>query len=282
LVMVFAARGVGKTFFALNVAYAVACGGRFLKWEAPEPRSVLYLDGEMPATLLQQRLAEIVEDNDQAEPQKPLNILSAQLQDLDRGMLDLSKFEDLALLEPHLKDIDLIILDNLSTLCRSGRENEAETWTIIQDWGILQRSRGRSVLFIHHAGKGGDQRGSSRKEDTLDCVLDLRHPQDYDPENGCEFEVHFTKTRLLYGDDAQPIVARLQSKEGGAPAWCWKTLDESNLDKVKRLLSDGMRQKDIVIELELSKGYVSKLVRQIEREARKFPTQETEARKFPA
>src|SRR5438105_3263503 len=33
LAMVFAPRGVGKTHFALGVAYAVASGGSFLKWK---------------------------------------------------------------------------------------------------------------------------------------------------------------------------------------------------------------------------------------------------------
>src|SRR5215217_2562002 len=34
LAMVHAWRGVGKTHFALGVAYAVASGGKFLKWQA--------------------------------------------------------------------------------------------------------------------------------------------------------------------------------------------------------------------------------------------------------
>jgi len=37
LAMVYAARGIGKTHFALGVAYAVASGGAFLGWQAPRP-----------------------------------------------------------------------------------------------------------------------------------------------------------------------------------------------------------------------------------------------------
>ena len=48
LAMVYAKRGVGKTHFALGVAYAVAGGGSFLNWQAEKPRKVLYIDGEMP------------------------------------------------------------------------------------------------------------------------------------------------------------------------------------------------------------------------------------------
>src|ERR1700730_16225952 len=41
LAMVHAARGMGKTHFALGVAYAVASGGTFLGWKAEKPWRVL-------------------------------------------------------------------------------------------------------------------------------------------------------------------------------------------------------------------------------------------------
>ncbi len=260
--MVFAPRGVGKTYFCLNVAYAVASGGSFLKWEADEPKSVLYLDGEMSAAVMQRRLAEIVRASDQPL-QKPLRILNPEFQDFTRGLLDLSRHEDQQALEPYLEGTDLIIADNLSTLCRTGRENEGESWTIIQDWTIVQRAKGRSVLFVHHAGKGGQQRGTSRREDILDIVVNLRHPCDYSPENGCEFEVHFTKPRLVFGDDAKSLAVRLTTQEDGAQVWAWQDIDDSNLDKVKDLLHDNVSQKDIAEELGLSKGYVSKLIKRV-------------------
>lgn len=57
--MVYAPRGIGKTHFSLGVAYAVAGGGLFFGWQAMAPRGVLFLDGEMPAGVLQERLARI-------------------------------------------------------------------------------------------------------------------------------------------------------------------------------------------------------------------------------
>ncbi len=59
LAMVYAKRGIGKTFFALNIAFAVASGGSYLGWQAPVAAGVLYLDGEMPAPAMQERLAAI-------------------------------------------------------------------------------------------------------------------------------------------------------------------------------------------------------------------------------
>ena len=55
LVMAFSETGMGKAFFALNVAYAVATSGEYLGWQATERQKVLYLDGEMPARTMQDR-----------------------------------------------------------------------------------------------------------------------------------------------------------------------------------------------------------------------------------
>src|SRR5687767_13074478 len=54
--MIAAPRGVGKTWVAVGCGYAVATGTEFLRWTAPAPRRVLLLDGEMPATVLQERV----------------------------------------------------------------------------------------------------------------------------------------------------------------------------------------------------------------------------------
>lgn len=68
LSMIHAWRGTGKTHVALGVAYAVASGGTFLQWQAERPRSVLYIDGEMPGCRLKERLAAIVAANDKEPP----------------------------------------------------------------------------------------------------------------------------------------------------------------------------------------------------------------------
>jgi DNA replication protein DnaC len=44
LAMIYGTRGVGKTWFALSIAHAIASGGEFLCWRAPRPRRVVYFD----------------------------------------------------------------------------------------------------------------------------------------------------------------------------------------------------------------------------------------------
>ena len=170
LAMLYSRRGVGKTYLTLGIAHAVARGGSFLRWSAPRPRRVLFVDGELPAPVLQQRLRAIVAglpDTEQALPNPDsLKIITP---DLQRGaMPDIATPRRQAMIESLLNGGDLLVLDNLSCLARSGKENEGESWMPVQDWALRLRQQGVCVLFLHHAGKGGQQRGTSRREDLLD------------------------------------------------------------------------------------------------------------------
>lgn len=255
LAMAYAPRGLGKTHFSLGVAYAVASGGTFMRWVADAPRGVLFIDGEMPACVLQERLAAIALSHDK-EPAAPLRIVTPDLQ--PRGMIDLSRPEDQAELAPFLENISLIIADNLSTLCRTGKEKDGDDWLPVQGWALQQRAAGRSVLFIHHSGKNGEQRGTSRREDVLDTVVALRRPGDYSPDKGATFEVHFEKARGLYGDDTKPFEAALITAPDGRQHWAMQPLDDSTAEKVAKLLNEGVRQHEIAELLGVNKGTVSK------------------------
>lgn len=255
LTMLYAGRGIGKTHFSLGVAYAVASGGKFLNWVAPRPRGVLFLDGEMPAAALQERIARIAASSD-FDQSAPFRIVTPDLQ--PSRMIDLSRQEDQRDLEPYFDDIDLIIADNLSTLCRNGKENEGEAWLPVQAWALQQRAAGRSVLFIHHAGKNGSQRGSSRREDVLDTVINLRRPNDYTPDQGATFEVHFEKARGIYGEETKPFEARLTTTPDGLQLWTTMPLEESTVEKVAALIREGVQQHEIAEMLGVTKGAISK------------------------
>lgn len=255
LCMIYAQRGIGKTFFALEIALAVAYGDQFLSFNAPKPVRVLYIDGEMPANTMQERLAQIekrkASSSNMIEPVFIMDGLQTE------SMPDLSTPEGQKMIEPHLGNADLIIIDNISCLCRSGKENESESWITIQDWALQQRRKGKSVLFIHHAGKSGNQRGTSKREDILDTVINLKRPNDYEPSQGARFEIHFEKSRNMLGEDTKPLICQLT--DGG---WEYHHLEASNYKRVVELLKEGYSQKEITDELGLSKGQVSKLAKQ--------------------
>lgn len=256
LAMVYAPRGVGKTYFALNVAYAVASGGEYLNWKAPSSSRVLYLDGEMPANVMQERISYIVANAKSDADDDALRIVTPDLQG-DQFMPDISSIAGQASLEPHLEGVELVVVDNISTLCRGGVENEAESWLPVQQWALRLRSQGITVLFVHHAGKGGNQRGTSRREDVLDSVISLRRPSDYSPDQGAAFEVHFEKNRGFTGDDAEPLDVSLANTPAGQ-TWTWRKLEISTYQKVVDLSNDGLSPSDIAKELEVNRSTVSR------------------------
>jgi putative DNA primase/helicase len=258
LVMVFAERGIGKTHVALSIAYAVASGGAVFKWSAPVPRRVLYIDGEMPAATMQERLLAI----DAASATKPpepdfLRIITPDVQ--DRPIPDMSSAEGQAAIEEHLvQGCDLLILDNLSTLCRAGRENESESWIPVQEWLLSLRKRGISVLMIHHAGKGGKQRGTSKREDVLDTSIKLLRPGSYNPTEGARFEVHLEKARGISGEDAMPFEAKLEIRDGEA-AWSCRPIEDPTIPTIVAMTTQGMSTRDISVATGIPKTNVNRI-----------------------
>lgn len=271
LVMVHAKRGVGKTHFALALAYAVAGGGRFLNWKAEKPRKVLYIDGEMPGAALKERLKRLVESAEEAcePPEGFLRLITPDVQPLP--LPDLSTREGQDAFAPLLGDAELIVIDNLSTLARTGPENEGESWLPVAEWALERRREGRAVLFIHHSGKNGLQRGSSRREDLLDVVINLRHPTDYSPEHGAKFLVKFEKSRGLYGEDVREIEVALAEGATGAQIWTWREAEGATQERVVELAKLEMTGTEIAVELGVNKSTVSRALRKA-REDGRLPT----------
>jgi hypothetical protein len=209
LAMIHAERGIGKTWVAMNAAHALCTAGQFLTWRAPHRRRVVYIDGEMPLNLLQERYATIVASAPaESDAADDLFRLIAADHQVD-GLPDLADPAAQGFFDDVIQDANIITVDNLSTICRSVRENEADSWGPVQGWCLKQRAAGRSVVLVHHGGKSGAQRGTSRKEDILDSVIALRRPPDYDASQGARFEVEYTKSRGFYGPDAEPFEAKL-------------------------------------------------------------------------
>jgi KaiC/GvpD/RAD55 family RecA-like ATPase len=259
--MVFAPRGAGKTHFSLGVAYAVACGGRYLTWDAPAPQKVLIIDGEMPGAALQERWASIVSSSTLEPPDDDyLRILAADL--FRDGLPDLATVEGQKAIEPAIGDARLIIVDNLSTLARSGKENESESWGIMQAWALDMRRQGRTVLFVHHAGKGGEQRGTSKREDVMDTVVKLSLPNDYSPADGARFVVSFTKSRGFSGPEAEAFEASL--REG---LWTTRALEDLRTSQILELSAEGLNQRDIAAEVGCSAATVNRVLKRSKGEA---------------
>ncbi|WP_052700271.1 AAA family ATPase [Methylocucumis oryzae] len=276
--MIFSARGVGKTHAALGIAYAAASGSHFWNWKADRPVKTLYIDGEMPGESMQTRIAEIVKSSEKAPPDGFLYFITIDMN--DGRMPDLSCLGGQLEVEAACAEAELIVVDNLSCLCRSGKENEAESWLSIAEWAMRMRSLGKCVIFIHHAGKNGNQRGTSKREDILDVVIELKRPSDYDSSQGARFVVNYSKARHLTGNDAASFEAMLMNISGNQ-TWAIKMVEDSTIDQVIELTNLGLSQTEIANELGINKSNVSRalkkakddgLIRESASKSKKKPT----------
>lgn len=269
LVMLYAPRGIGKTHVALSIAYTVAHGTQMFngKWKCEKPRKVLFIDGEMPANVLRDRICSIVVSAEgELTNYDYLQFINPDLQQ-DNGIPDLAAPEGQHHVEEHLDGVELLILDNLSALCRNGKENDSESWIPVQEWFLKLRRKGISVLFVHHANKTGNQRGTSKKEDLLDTVVVLKKPNDYDPKQGARFEVHYEKTRGFYGDDAKPFETALM-EDNGAEVWQVNDLEDYQTEKIIALSKEGLKQRDIAEEVGVSASTVNRALKKAKEESK--------------
>ena len=260
LAMLYAERGVGKTQLACGISCAVATG----KWEATRALKVLHIDGEMAGSELRERFARQMAGSAVNPEPGMLKILPADL--IDGGIGNLASPQVQAELDPWLEGSDLLILDNLSSLTAVIRDNDAESWNPIQEWLLRLRRRGTSVLFVHHAGKGGAQRGTSRREDVLDTSICLRRPSDYAMTEGARFEVHLEKARGIHGESARPFEAKLEV-HNEASVWTIREIEDVKLARVKALLDDGLSTREIEKQTGIPKTTVGRIKKRIEAEA---------------
>ena len=262
LAMLYAPRGLGKSWLALSMAVAVASGGRLTRWEAPNPRRVLFVDGEMPMADLQARLNAILLGAGSEVPNNNLQILAAD--NCEHG-INLGAVEGQSALEKNLDGIDLLVIDNLSTLS-SGSEGASDAWLPMQNWLLRLRRKGSAALLVHHAGVNGRQRGTSRREDALDTVIALRRPADYSPEQGARFEIHIEKARTLVGDGAIPFESKVEPfvNESGRSGirWMGRDLRPPTLNRAAELFAQGQTVRQVATLLGLSRSEAGRLRRQ--------------------
>ena len=265
---IYGPRGVGKTQLMVNVAYAVACGGSFLGWPAWEALPVLYVDGEMGTSNLKARLKQIEDERSQAQlPLAPAaNLRFVVVDHEELGIPDLASEEGQRAFDEILGDAKLVIFDNLSSLVHSGKENEKEGWSPVQRYLLSLRRRGVAALFVHHAGKTGDQRGTSAREDVLDVVIKLTLPPDAWKTPGASFVVEVTKARSFSLSDVPPFEANLDPVTG---KWSYKArgMDDQRA-RIHALAAQGMPQNQIATVVGCSPSHVSKTLKAAKEQGR--------------
>lgn len=271
LSMIFAARGVGKTWFALSLCVAISHGDDFLAFNVPKPRAVLFIDGEMALADLQSRLRHL-----DPSPSENLLLLPSESLFREDKPLNINAPEDQDAIEKAIRSLqaegrgpEVVVFDNLSSLSGGIDENDNSALDALLQWLISLRHKGLAVVLVHHAGKSGDQRGASRREDLLDTSIKLEKPKkqkdgedDDDPllaHDGAAFRAEFVKTR---GKMPNPPVLNMILVEAPDGTLSWATEHgEAATAKDKALKAIALRrpasQQHLVEVLGRSKGSVS-------------------------
>lgn len=182
IAMLYGWRGSGKTNVALSLALCAAGGTTLFPgagMHAPRPRRVLYVDGEMHPAEVQERFKKFLRGGACASPE---NLIYLTHDDYPRGIPDLAlpggegrELVEHACAAAHA---ELLILDNISSLFRSGEENSNDAWVEPGEWLLSLRRQNLTTLLIHHAGKRKldgtlSQRGNSKREDNLNVTVQI-------------------------------------------------------------------------------------------------------------
>jgi putative DNA primase/helicase len=257
-------RGIGKSNAALSIALAL-CGGdpALGKWPAREKGRVLYIDGEMSITDVQARIKAIAAGSGQKPDLSALTLITPDAQQ-DLLLPQLTTPRGQYAYESHLQGTDLVIVDNIATLARptKGTGNDDQSIQELQDWILMLRRRGIAVLIVHHAGKNGDQRGSSAREDVVQTSVLLREPPDALPEDN-RFDVYITKHRCFGGEDAKPFTVSVTCEDGRTSFQATEVTRE--IDDVRELKNEGKSIRRIAEITGLHRCKVERLLKKIKK-----------------
>lgn len=261
LAMIYAAQGVGKTLFTLNLAYIISQGGNFLNYKCLKPRKLLYVDAEMSYTNIWGRIAILEKTHGILDiPQNLTVITPDKILPYSMPHIDIPEGQQKYLEYIERENFEVIIFDNLSVLS-SIDENKSNEWCIVQDFLLKLRALGKTVILVHHAGKAkGGYRGTSRMLDVLNTAISLQKVGDENITNEeidlMRFKISYDKNRDFWGRDCLSTEVTLN-----AGNWTTRTIELSTIEKVLEGLEAGMTQKDIALELKISQPTVHRLAK---------------------
>lgn len=193
-IMMSAQTGIGKTNFALSLGMRVAAQRDFLQWRARRPRgeaSVLFVDGEMPRPLLQERLR----DEEKRLGIRPSRFLALSREDVP-DLQPLNTPDGQAYIDAligKIGGVDFIIFDNLMSLL-TGDIKDPLQWQQTLPWALNLTARTIGQLWVHHTGHNADRAyGDKSREWQLDTVM---HLDKVDRDNtDLAFNLSFQKAR---------------------------------------------------------------------------------------
>ena len=147
-------------------------------------------------------------------------------------------------------------MDNISTLCRTGTKTESDSWDVGANVWAAEAAiiAGRSVLFVHHAGKTGARRGTSKREDVLDTVIALRAATgDYTPARRC-LRSAFRRRGDSVATKPRPMLCAWTKTNTAEPLGHGESWNLPPLTRVVSLANEGLAPIEIAEHLDIHKS----------------------------
>jgi AAA domain len=145
--------------------------------------------------------------------------------------------------------LDLVVLDNFSTLGEVEDENAAASFNRLQAFLLKLKTHGVATMLVHHSGKPQGSkapvsfRGSSKLAATFETIIQLERTQKtFETEDsGAQFAVRWDKvraggpTRQVRMVAARSVTAATKFGENGV-AWEYETAEAWRLLGIKEML----------------------------------------------
>jgi hypothetical protein len=171
------ATGTGKTNLGLAIAGGIASGQGFGAWRSSRSARVLYIDGEMPLPLLQQRVRDLARRQFSDETLAELHAVSWQDADTlpldppaEWAPLNTPWGQEFILRLCDLIQPDVIMLDNVQCLIVGDMKDEVP-WTETMPLVSALTARSIGQVWLDHTGWNNTrQYGSSTKSWSFDTV----------------------------------------------------------------------------------------------------------------
>ncbi|KTC84555.1 MULTISPECIES: AAA family ATPase [Legionella] len=209
LVMVYGPSGSGKSFFVLDIAFAIAQGIEWQAFKASQGR-VVYIAAEAGAGVRKRLLAYAVHHDIDLD-EVPLGIIPAAPNFLND--------DDVVQVSEAIGEASLIIVDTLACVAAGADENSsADMGKVIGNCKLLHQLTGAVVMIVHHMGKNESKgaRGWSGIRAAVDAEMELKSA-DYgfkmsitklkDGETNGSLDFNILQIELGEDDDGDPITS---------------------------------------------------------------------------
>lgn len=253
--------GVGKTLLGLELGFAAAAAADFLSWKGVRRCRVMYLDGEMPAETLQERIkaaADVYGTVDLYAYNRD-GLCEGEMPPLNSDAGQAWLWREIDLVAP-----DLLIGDSLMCLL-AGSLSEEEPWLPMK--ALVRRISARRIaqIWLHHTGHDTSRGfGTKTREWEMDTVAMLSKREDNDA-----LTLEFTKARLRTPSTAAMFKPQAIRREAEG----WRSTGATKADNKPRTAAERKRTwfREIYFELAAdvpeTAGYNSTLVRKVALEA---------------